>query len=238
MRPGRAQRSEPAKLAAEAAEENQGVAVAVTDAEEAPPLLRDGVPGSAYNFDEIVRVNPVCHFLFRRRTFVVLVSLLIMAALARPTPVMLSIGVALAVLAEAWRIWASGTIHKTEEVTTGGPYAYVRHPLYVGSFLHAVAYCFMSGLWPSFLIVVPLFCLLYGVAVFVEERMLLRLFGEEYAAYSRQVPRFVPKPLAARPPRTGGEFNWRQAMWNKEYVNVIWLVFLSGLFLARLVLHR
>ena len=101
--------------------------------------------GGLSNFDEIVTPAPVAHFLFRRRTLIVLLGILAIVPFAHPKPIMLAVGIALAVVAECWRIWAAGTIHKTEELTTGGPYAHVRHPLYVGSFVHAVAYCFMSG---------------------------------------------------------------------------------------------
>ena len=135
-----------------------------------------------------------------------------------------------------WRIWAAGTIHKSEEVTTGGPYSFVRHPLYVGSFLHAVAYCFMSGHWASFFFAIPLFLLLYGAAVSTEEAMLLKLFGEEYARYCERVPRFLPRVGGQQP--GNGQFSWQQAMRNKEYVNVIWMLVLSGLFVARLLMAR
>jgi len=198
----------------------------------AAPAVRVRRPdGGIAHFDEIVTPHPAVAFLFRRRTFLVLVGILAIVPFARPQPLTLAVGIGLAVLAEAWRFWAAGTIHKTEELTTGGPYAIVRHPLYVGSFGHAIAFCLMSGRWESALLVIPLFVLVYGAAVTTEEAMLHELFGEEYAAYSLQVPRFLP---ALRRPRPGrGRFCWRQAMLNKEYVNVIWLVLLSGLFVWR-----
>jgi hypothetical protein len=197
------------------------------------PLRR--ADGHLPDFDEIVTPHPVIGFLFRRRTFIVLLGVLALVPLARPHPVTLSIGIGLALLAEAWRIWAAGTIHKTEELTTGGPYAYVRHPLYVGSFLHALAYCFMSGRWESVLVVLPLFCLLYGAAAATEEQMLRKVFGERYAAYSRTVPRFIPRPWGAAPGY--GRFDWSQVWLNREHVNLIWMVLICGLFVARLLMR-
>ena len=188
--------------------------------------------GRLSNFDEIVTPRPVVAFLFRRRTFIVLLGMLALALRARPDFEMLVAGVLLAIAAEAWRIWAAGTIHKTEELTTGGPYAHVRHPLYVGSFVHALAYCFMSGHWQSFLWVPLLFSLVYGAAVFTEEAMLNKIFGEQYAEYSRRVPRFLPRLTPA--PGGRGRFSWQQVRENKEYVNVIWVALLTGLFVARL----
>ncbi|HEU4752965.1 MAG TPA: isoprenylcysteine carboxylmethyltransferase family protein, partial [Armatimonadota bacterium] len=111
-------------------------------------------------------------------------------------------------------------------------YAYVRHPLYVGSFLHAVAYCFMSGRWESFLFVPPIFFALYGAAVSTEEAMLHKLFGEQYARYCREVPRLLPR-FGARGPGNG-QFSWRQVWLNREFINVAWVVVLSVLFTLRL----
>ena len=216
-----------------------GLAVAdppVPEPEPAVPKISvRAASGRLSRFDEIVTPHPVTGFLFRRRTLIVLIGVLALVFFARPDAGMLAAGIALAVLAEAWRIWASGTIHKTEELTTGGPYAFVRHPLYVGSFVHALAYCFMSGHWLSFLLVPPLFFLVYGAAVVIEEQMLLKVFGEQYAAYCRRVPRFIPR--LRLPQRGHGHFDWRQVLENKEYVNVIWVGILSSLFVLRLFLN-
>lgn len=187
--------------------------------------------GELPNFDEIVTPHPVVAFLFRRRTFIVLLAVMALAVFARPTPVMLAIGFGLAIIGECWRLWAAGTIHKTEELITGGPYAYVRHPLYVGSFVHALAYGFMSGRWESFLVVLPLFGLLYGAAVATEEAMLYKIFGEQYADYCRRVPRFMPRP---GPHGGHGSFDWERVVANKEYVNIVWMIVLCSLFVMRL----
>ena len=94
---------------------------------------------------------------------------------------------------EAIRVWAAGTIHKTKHVTTAGPYARIRHPLYFGSFFVALGYCCMSGHWSSFLVIMPLFFLFHGAAVWMEERTLSQVFGEEYRRYMRQVGRAFPR---------------------------------------------
>lgn len=188
--------------------------------------------GNLSKFDEIVTPHPVVAFLFRRRTFIVLLGILCMVPWAQPRPWTLGVGVALSLLAEVVRIWAAGTIHKTEELTTAGPYAFVRHPLYVGSFIHAVALCFMTGLWQSVFINIPLFLILYSAAVTTEEAMLYKLFGERYAAYCRRVPRFIPR--LQRPEQGRGRFDWKQVRANKEYVNIIWVVVLSSIFVAKM----
>jgi protein-S-isoprenylcysteine O-methyltransferase Ste14 len=217
------------------AEDRSGAAVAEPlpaqeqNAASEAPVRQPG--GRVSNFDEIVTPHPVVAFLFRRRTFIVLISVLALAKYARPQASWLVAGILMAAAAEAWRIWAAGTIHKTEELTTGGPYAFVRHPLYLGSFVHSLAYCFMSGHWQSFIFIPALFFVVYGAAVSTEEAMLHKLFPEQYAAYCRRVPRFFPRLRA--PERGHGRFDWRQVIENKEYVNVIWVVVMSGLFLLR-----
>lgn len=210
----------------------------------ADPALGEGAPaepsapaaapgGRGRRFTDIVNPHPVAAFLFRRRTFIVLVGTLAMLPWAQPRPGMLLAGLCVALLAEAVRVWAAGTIHKTQELTTGGPYAYVRHPLYAGSFLHAVAYALMTGRWESFLLVVPLFWLVYGTAVAVEEAMLLKLYGAAYADYCRRVPRFVPRPGPR--PSGHGRFCWRQVLANREHVTALWMVFLYALLALRLL---
>ena len=158
-----------------------------------------------------------------------------MAALlfwARPRPLPFGCGLGLAALGAAIRIWAAGTIHKSRRVTVTGPYAWVRHPLYAGSFLIANGYFFMSGLPEAFLIGIPLFALLHWAAIVIEERMLLALFGEEYAAYSRRVPRVLPTRL----PRAMGEgsFSWSQVFYNREPLHLLGVVILSALFALRM----
>lgn len=191
--------------------------------------------GTLPDFHEIVTPHPVVAFLFRRRTFIVLLGIIAMIPWSRPQPVALGIGFAIAAAAEAWRIWAAGTIHKTEELTTSGPYARVRHPLYVGSFLHAIALCCMTGLWQSALIILPMFAVLYSAAAATEEAMLYKVFGERYAEYCRNVPRLVPRLRPWGNSRSG--FDWQRVRLNKEYVNLIWIAALSGIFLGKLLIQ-
>jgi protein-S-isoprenylcysteine O-methyltransferase Ste14 len=148
-------------------------------------------------------------------------------------------GVVLAVVGQAIRIWAAGTIHKSREVTTGGPYAYVRHPLYCGTFFITLAYGLMSGLWWSLAVLVPLYCLLHAAAIASEERTLCEMFGDAYQEYARRVGRFLPLPrratrdLAPLPRR--GAFSWRQVAFNHEHVTVLFTLAITLLFAARMV---
>lgn len=72
-----------------------------------------------------------------------------------------------------------------------GMHRYVRHPLYLGTFI------FIWGLW----LVVPLLSLLIAdiiitfytlVGITFEEKKLEAEFGDRYRAYKRQVPKILP----------------------------------------------
>ena len=62
---------------------------------------------------------------------------------ARPTPLTLAVGGAIALIGVVVRAWASGHISKNERLATSGPYAHTRNPLYFGSFLIAAGFAFL-----------------------------------------------------------------------------------------------
>jgi protein-S-isoprenylcysteine O-methyltransferase Ste14 len=173
-------------------------------------------------------------FLVRRRTFFLSVVPLLFLVVARPSLTLFALGCALAAFGEAIRVWAAGTIHKTKHVTTAGPYARVRHPLYFGSFFVALGYCFMSGHPGSFLIIMPLFFVFHGAAVWMEERTLAQVFGEEYRRYMRQVGRALPRLTPVDEQR--GAFQWRQVTWNHEHVHALLTLGMAALFGLRFLL--
>ncbi len=88
---------------------------------------------------------------------------------------------------------ASGAVGDApDRLVTAGPFRYLRNPIYVGAalLLFAVAFDRQS---PSFLLAALAF--VAGINVYVrrvEEPRLEARFGEEYAAYKRAVPRWMP----------------------------------------------
>ena len=60
--------------------------------------------------------------------------------LARPTWMSMGIGAIVAVVGLALRAAAAGHVRKNAELTTTGPYAHVRNPLYVGSIIIAIGF--------------------------------------------------------------------------------------------------
>jgi len=169
----------------------------------------------------------------RRRTFTVVAVPLVILALARPTPLSMAIGLVMVALGQAVRLWASGYIHKESEVTTGGPYAYVRNPLYVGSFLISAGFAAMSAVWISWLLIAVQYGLVYHLTVLAEERRLEAILGEPYRQYRSAVPRWMP---SLRPyPRRSGRFDRRQVAANKELSSMAVVGLACALFLVRLL---
>jgi protein-S-isoprenylcysteine O-methyltransferase Ste14 len=106
-------------------------------------------------------------------------------AFARPTPASLAAGAAVALAGEALRMWAAGHLEKSREVTSSGPYRWMRHPLYLGSTIIGAGFAIAASRT-----IVTGFVLLYlaltlTAAVRKEERFLHAQFEGGYEAYRR-----------------------------------------------------
>ena len=138
--------------------------------------------------------------------------------LAGPTRASLAIGAVLSLGGLALRAWSAGTIHKGETLTTSGPYAFMRNPLYVGSFLIGAGLAVAGGSWLWLVLFLVFFAVLYGPTVAAEAARLTEKFGHRYVAYSGQVPAFMPRltPFRGGGGERGG-FQWSQYERNREW---------------------
>ena len=148
---------------------------------------------------------------------------------AQPTYFSVFCGFWVALAGEALRTWASGTIVKTEELTTSGPYHLARNPLYVGNFFVGLGVAIMGAKLWLLLLFLLLFIPVYRTLAVKEEKRLLARYGEEFLAYCRAVPRFVPRWKAWPPPPAPYDL---QRMWRKHKEWQAWL----GLYGATLYL--
>ena len=96
----------------------------------------------------------------------------------------------------ALRSWAAGILLKSRQLATTGPYAFMRNPLYVGSFLIMSGFCTVIDDPENIFIVLGPFVGLYLLQIFQEERLLGQRFGEEWDAYVRAVPRVLPLKIS------------------------------------------
>ena len=81
-----------------------------------------------------------------------------------------------------------------------GPYRYVRNPMMLGMFLIV---CGEAAVYRSSVVLLYSACLAILAALFVryiEEPQLERRFGEAYLAYTRQVPRWIPRWISGALP--------------------------------------
>jgi protein-S-isoprenylcysteine O-methyltransferase Ste14 len=106
------------------------------------------------------------------------------------------------VLPGLWlRGYAAGTVKKNRELTTTGPYAWTRNPLYLGSMLIAAGFALALLSWLVALVLALGFLVIYVPVIASEERFLRATFPE-YGEYSHRVPRLIPRIFPAR--QTGG----------------------------------
>jgi len=154
---------------------------------------------------------------FKHRGLLLALPAVSLGFLGRPTRGSIVRGVPVAFAGEALRCWAvgySGVTTRSDEVTapaltTAGPYAFVRNPLYVGNFVTALGFTIaFTGALPvaqrAALSALGLGTMLavYAAIVPLEERYLRETFGEAFEDYVRRVPRLIPR-LWPSAPRTG-----------------------------------
>ena len=78
------------------------------------------------------------------------------------------------------------------QLVQSGPFAVVRHPIYVALFLFMVAMAIAYGHSRNLIVAVPIYALATWLRVRHEERLLRGQFGADYDAYAARVKRFVP----------------------------------------------
>jgi protein-S-isoprenylcysteine O-methyltransferase Ste14 len=90
-------------------------------------------------------------------------------------------------------LYWSGSIQlkDSHRVVGSGPYAWVRHPIYAGVLLAMLGTAIVGGTIQG-LIAAPLMLVAYLRKIGLEERLLLRSLGGDYAAYRKEVRALIP----------------------------------------------
>lgn len=128
----------------------------------------------------------------------------------------------LVVVGEGLRIWAAGHLEKDKMLTTGGPYRWIRNPLYLGSFLIALGFCLVAGSLWIWILVAAYFVLCYLPVIRYEETFLAEKFPEDYPKYAEAVPGLYPGLKGYK--KSSSKFSVRQAIKNKEYNALLGIV--------------
>jgi protein-S-isoprenylcysteine O-methyltransferase Ste14 len=152
--------------------------------------------------------------------------------LARPTWFSIAIGAVILFFGVALRALASGHISKDSELTTSGPYAYTRNPLYLGSIIIAVGFAVSARSPWVVLAIIVLFAAIY-VPVIRSEEEFLRTRFPGFDDYARQVPRFLPR---LRPhPSVSGSFSRQRYLHHREYNALIGTAAMMAALAAKLL---
>ena len=112
------------------------------------------------------------------------------------------------------RALASGHLQKNEQLATGGPYAYTRNPLYLGSLILSIGFALASRSWWIVGGIVLLFFAIYLPVIRAEEVFLRERFPQ-FDEYAREVPGLFPR--ASRFGKRSGSFSWDLYRKHREY---------------------
>jgi Phospholipid methyltransferase len=126
-------------------------------------------------------------------------------------------------------------------LTTSGPYAQTRDPLYLGSAVLAFGAAIATYSIVSAVVLAVYFSVVYAVVMRREEGELRGHHGDAFEQYAKAVPLFFPRITPAKLP--GGEekaFSFAQYKKNHEHEATIGFVLLLALLLVlwRWPLHR
>lgn len=79
------------------------------------------------------------------------------------------------------------------ELVRRGPYAYVRHPIYLGMLFFQLGLAAALGHWLQLLIAVPIFVAGTAIRTRVEDELLEQSFGDAFRDYRRTTPALIPR---------------------------------------------
>jgi len=105
------------------------------------------------------------------------------------------------------RLWARGHFVKGRLFTTG-PYAIVRHPLYLGSSMIMLGVLLILNNWVDWMVMVPVIILFHGAAILYEERSVEKRFGTEWLKYKAAVPAVIPAFRRRLPLQASNKWSW------------------------------
>ena len=145
-------------------------------------------------------------------------------ALAAATVTVTLIALACLTTGALLRLWGTaylgsgvmrGALMQGDRLVSAGPYRYLRNPLYLGSWLLAVA---TSLLMPpsGAAFFLPAFSLFALFLISAEERFLTAQLGDVYQQYCRRVPRLWPR-LGSADAISSANPHWLQALLAETY---------------------
>lgn len=155
------------------------------------------------------------------KTVPVFVLIVLLIIYARPQVHFFIGGLTFILIGEAFRLWAAGHLSKNREVTTTGPYAYVKNPLYIGTFLVMIGFCLLARQWVILVVGLAIFFVYY--APFKKKReadRLREIFGAVWDEYDRRVPDYIPR-FSPYEKKGRHHWKWSRVVSNSEHETAI-----------------
>jgi protein-S-isoprenylcysteine O-methyltransferase Ste14 len=162
------------------------------------------------------------------------VAAILFVWLARPTKMSLIAGTLVMIPGLVLRGLASGHVQKDKQLTTSGPYAYTRNPLYLGSLMMAGGFATAARSWWIVGIMLLMFALIYVPVIAGEEKFLSAAFPE-YEDYARHVPRLFPRftPYGNQQSAYSSERYWK----HREYEASIGCAVMLAVLMAKMLIR-
>jgi len=152
---------------------------------------------------------------------------------SEPTPFSAALGLVPIAAGQLLRVWAAGHLVKNKRLTTTGPYAYVKNPLYIGAITIVLGFCIVAmppwnltlnvsnpRVWLYVLFIAAFFLYYMPRKIKIEGDRLRRIYGEDYTRYEKAVPDMVPR---LTPYRSGDtlRWTWAQTVDNSEHGTIM-----------------
>jgi protein-S-isoprenylcysteine O-methyltransferase Ste14 len=114
-----------------------------------------------------------------------------------------TVGVGILIAGYLLRVWAlsyGGRCSRsrraeTPKLITTGPYAYIRHPIYVGNLFIGLGMILLSEAFPLTPLFLAFFALHHRIIIPAEEEFLKEKLGEGFDLYAELVPKYFPRAL-------------------------------------------
>ncbi|MBF0594248.1 MAG: isoprenylcysteine carboxylmethyltransferase family protein [Candidatus Omnitrophica bacterium] len=169
--------------------------------------------------------------LFRLRFAILYPLAVFVAVYSRATAASIGLGLCFIAPGVFLRLWSNSYAVKTEKLTTCGPYAFVRNPLYLGTLLILLGFVFLVQIYWVGIAALAAFTFAYIRTIGKEEFLLEDMYKDDYRAYKKAVPSFIPRFT----PYNVGErwsFSFERLRRSKEHKIFIWIgVGIVGLYL-------
>jgi protein-S-isoprenylcysteine O-methyltransferase Ste14 len=159
--------------------------------------------------------KPYADLVARLRVAGGFVIVLVFAWFSHPTARSLAVGGGISLLGLALRAWAAGCLAKNRELATGGPYAYTRNPLYLGTLVVAAGLVVASRSPLLGVLFAAVFVFIY-LPVIQNEEEYLRVLFPAYPEYAAAVPLLLPRLTPARRNQPN-PFRFSLYLTNQEY---------------------